>query len=210
MRLSKGFWSVTVIILLLVIDQVSKFWIKTHFMLSEEVRITDWFLIKFTENNGMAMGIELGGKLFLSIFRIIASFAIIYYIYNLIKRNFSLGYIICASLIFAGAVGNIIDSIFYGVIFSASTPFSVAELFPIDGGYNTWLHGKVVDMFYFPLFEFHWPSWFPFIGGEHFEFFQYIFNFADACISVGLFILLIFYRNTFSKSFEKKEKIFES
>ena len=210
MRLSKGFWSITIIILLLVIDQVSKIWIKTHFMLGEEVRIADWFLIKFVENNGMAMGIELGGKLFLSIFRIIASFAIIFYIYNLIKRNFSLGYIICTSLIFAGAVGNIIDSIFYGVTFGESTSCSVAELFPADGGYSTWLHGKVVDMFYFPLFEFNWPSWFPFIGGKHFEFFQYIFNFADACISVGLFVLLIFYRNTFSKSFEKKEKIFES
>ena len=210
MRLSKGFWSVTIIILLLVIDQVSKIWIKTHFMLGEEIQITEWFRIKFVENNGMAMGIELGGKLFLSIFRILASFAIIYYIYNLIRKNFSLGYIICVSLIFAGAVGNIIDSIFYGVTFSESTSYSVAELFPADGGYSTWLHGKVVDMFYFPLFDFKWPSWLPFIGGKHFEFFQYIFNIADACISVGLFILLIFYRNTFANSFEKKEKVFES
>ncbi|MDL2223719.1 lipoprotein signal peptidase [Bacteroidales bacterium OttesenSCG-928-M06] len=206
MKLSKGFWAIAIILLLLFIDQASKIWIKTHMMLYEDIRVFDWFIIRFVENNGMAMGIEVIGKLFLSIFRIIASFAIIYYIYLLIKRNFQLGYIICISMIFAGAVGNIIDSIFYGVIFSESTPYTVATLFPTEGGYGTWLHGKVVDMFYFPLFEFTWPSWIPAIGGTQFEFFRYIFNFADACISVGMVVLLLFYWNTFAKSFEKRKK----
>ena len=209
MKLSKGFWAIAVILLILIADQVLKIWVKTHLYiatdgLQNDIRITNWFFIRFVENNGMAMGIEVIGKLFLSIFRIIASFAIIYYIYILIKRNFKLGYILCVSMIFAGAVGNIIDSIFYGVIFSESTPYTLATLFPPEGGYGTWLHGKVVDMFYFPLFEFTWPSWMPFIAGNTFEFFRYIFNLADASISVGIVILLLFYRNTFSNSFDKK------
>jgi signal peptidase II len=108
-------------------------------------------------------------------------------------------------MIFAGAVGNIVDSIFYGVIFSESTPTQIAVLFPPDGGYGAWLHGKVVDMFYFPLFSFTWPSWIPFLGGSEFEFFKYIFNFADASISVGAVVLLLFYRKTFSLSFENRK-----
>ncbi|MDR0866557.1 MAG: lipoprotein signal peptidase [Candidatus Symbiothrix sp.] len=203
MKLSKGFWAIAVILLILLADQAIKIWIKTHLMLYEEIRITDWFLLRFVENNGMAMGIEVVGKLFLSIFRIIASAGIIYYLYLLVKKNFKLGYIICVSMIFAGAVGNIIDSIFYGVIFSESTPYTVAQLFPLGEEYGTWLHGKVVDMFYFPLFEFTWPSWLPWIGGENFTFFRYIFNLADASISVGVVVLILFFRNTFSKSFEK-------
>jgi signal peptidase II len=205
MKLSKGFWATIVILLILCIDQMIKIWIKTHLMLYEDIRITNWFLLRFVENNGMAMGIDVVGKLFLSIFRIIASFAIIYYIWRLVKKDFGLGYIICVSLIIAGAVGNIIDSIFYGVVFGESVPYSVAALFPPEGGYGTWLHGKVVDMFYFPLFEFTWPSWIPWIGGSNFLFFRYIFNFADASISIGIIVLLLFYRNTFSKSFEQKE-----
>jgi signal peptidase II len=204
MKLSKGLGAVAVILLILCADQIIKIWIKTHLMLYEDIRITDWFLLRFVENNGMAMGIEITGKLFLSIFRIIASFAIIYYIYKLVKKDFRLGYIICVSMIFAGAVGNIIDSIFYGVVFSESAPYSTATLFPPEGGYGTWLRGKVVDMFYFPLFEFTWPSWIPWIGGSDFLFFRYIFNLADASISVGFIILFLFYRNTFSKSFEQK------
>jgi signal peptidase II len=204
MILSKGFWAIAVILLVLFVDQAIKIWIKTHLMLYEDIRITNWFLLRFVENNGMAMGIEVIGKLFLSVFRIIASLAIIYYLYLLVKKNFSLGYIICVSMIFAGAVGNIIDSIFYGVIFSESAPYSVAALFPPEGGYGTWLQGKVVDMFYFPLFEFNWPSWLPWIGGTDFTFFRYIFNLADASISTGIIVLLLFYRNTFSKSFENK------
>jgi signal peptidase II len=203
MKLSKGFWAVLIIVLLLVADQVLKIWIKTHLLLGENIRITSWFHLHFVENNGMAMGIEVMGKLFLSIFRIIASAAIIYYLYRLVKKNFSLPFILCVSLVFAGAVGNILDSIFYGMIFNESTPFQVATLFPSGDRYGTWLHGKVVDMFYFPLFSFDWPSWMPWIGGKEFVFFQYIFNLADAYISVGFIVLLLFFRKTFSESFEK-------
>jgi signal peptidase II len=203
MKLSKGFWAILTILLILSADQILKIWIKTHLYIGEDIRIAHWFYIRFVENNGMAMGIEVIGKLFLSIFRIAASFGIIYYLYLLVKKDFKTGYILCVSMIFAGAVGNIIDSIFYGVIFNESTVYSVATLFPPEGGYGTWLHGKVVDMFYFPLFEFTWPSWMPWIGGNEFVFFRYIFNLADASISVGIAVLLLFYRNTFSGSFEK-------
>lgn len=203
MKISKGLWVILVIVLILSADQILKIWIKTHMHIGEDIRITRWFYIRFVENNGMAMGIEVVGKLFLSVFRIIASFAITYYLYLLVKKNFKTGYIICVSMIFAGAVGNILDSIFYGVIFSESTPYAVATLFPLEGGYGTWLHGKVVDMFYFPLFTFRLPSWIPWIGGNEFEFFRYIFNLADASISVGIGLLILFYHNTFSKSFEK-------
>ena len=202
---AKGIWVILIILLVLILDQTLKIWIKTHFYLGEEYKITNWFIIKFVENNGMAMGIEVIGKLFLSIFRIIATFAMAYYIYYLIQKKFNFGYIICIALIFSGAVGNVIDSIFYGVFFSESTSGNIAVLFPTDGGYGTWLHGKVVDMFYFPFFEFVWPSWIPFLGGTHFEFFRYIFNVADAALSVGIIVLLLFYRNVFSKSFEKQE-----
>jgi signal peptidase II len=203
MKLSKGWGAVAVILLILAADQLLKIWIKTHFFLGEDFRITGWFYIRFVENPGMAMGIEVIGKLFLSIFRILAAFGIIYYLYLLVKRNFKMGYILCVSMIFAGAAGNIIDSILYGIIFSESTPYAISTLFPIEGGYGTWLHGKVVDMFYFPLFEFNWPSWIPWIGGTEFVFFRYIFNLADTSISIGIFILFLFYRNTFSGSFNK-------
>jgi signal peptidase II len=199
----KGFWAVLTILLILAADQMLKIWVKTHLHLGEDIRITGWFYLRFVENNGMAMGIEVIGKLFLSIFRIAASFGIIYYLYLLVKKDLKLGYILCVSMIFAGAVGNILDSVLYGVIFNESTAYSVATLFPPEGGYGTWLHGKVVDMFYFPLFEFNWPAWVPWIGGNEFLFFRYIFNLADTSISVGIAVLLLFYRNTFSGSFEK-------
>jgi len=201
----KAFGAIAIILLILLADQVIKIWVKTHLALSEDIRITDWFYIRFIENKGMAMGIEVFGKLFLTIFRIVASIAIAYYIYMLIRNKFSLSYILLVSMIFAGAVGNIIDSVFYGVIFSESTPMHVAVLFPPEGGYGGWLHGEVVDMFYFPLFSFTWPSWIPWIGGSVFEFFRYIFNLADASISVGIVILLLFFRKTLSSSFEKQE-----
>ena len=199
----KAFGAIAVIFLILLLDQIIKIWVKTHFALGEEVRIAEWFRIRFIENPGMAMGIEVFGKLFLTIFRIVASVAIAYYIYLLIKNKFKFGYILLVSMIFAGAVGNIFDSIFYGVIFSESTPMHVATLFPPEGGYSGWLHGEVVDMFYFPLFHFNWPSWMPWIGGSEFEFFRYIFNLADASISVGIVVLLLFFRKTLSLSFEK-------
>jgi len=202
----KGFWAVAVILLILIIDQIIKIRVKTTMTLYENIAITDWFNIRFIENDGMAMGIQVIGKLFLSIFRIVAVFAIGYYIVQLVKKDFKLSYILFVAMIFAGAIGNIIDSVFYGVIFSESTPTQVAVLFPPEGGYSTWLHGRVVDMFYFPFFRFTWPSWMPFLGGSEFEFFKYIFNFADASISVGAIILLLFYRKTFSLSFEKNKK----
>jgi signal peptidase II len=205
MKLSKGIWAIILILLILCIDQVLKIWIKTHLALYEDIRVTDWFLLRFVENNGMAMGIEVVDKLFLTVFRIIASSAIIYYLYTLIKKGYKLGYILCVSLIFAGAAGNIVDSIFYGKIFGDSSPYQAAILFPEGGGYGSWFQGRVVDMFYFPLFEFYWPSWMPFIGGRDFLFFRYIFNVADASISIGMILLLLFYRKTFSASFEKKK-----
>jgi len=201
----KAIWAITVVLLILIADQILKIWVKTNMMLGENIQITSWFHIRFIENEGMAMGIKVIGKLFLSIFRIIASFAIAYYIYLLIRNNFKLGYIIPVSMILAGAAGNIIDSVFYGVFFSESTYTQVAVIFPPEGGYSSWLHGEVVDMFYFPLFSFTWPSRIPWIGGSEFEFFRYIFNVADASISVGIITLLLFYRKTLSLSFEKQE-----
>jgi signal peptidase II len=202
----KGFCALGVILLILIIDQIIKIEVKTNMTLYENIAITNWFNIRFIENNGMAMGIEVTGKLFLSVFRIIATVAIAYYIYQLVKKDFKLSYILFVSMVFAGAVGNIIDSIFYGVIFNESTPTQIASLFPPEGGYSTWLHGRVVDMFYFPFFSFKLPSWIPFIGRNDFEFFKYIFNFADASISVGAIVLLLFYRKTFSLSFENKKE----
>lgn len=205
MKFSKGFWAVTVILLILIADQSLKIWVKTNMALYESIHITDWFQIYFTENPGMAFGIEVFSKMFLSIFRIIASVAIIYYLFQIIKREFSTGYIICISLIFAGAFGNIIDCIFYGVIFDGSYG-QIATLFPPGGGYSTWLHGRVVDMFYFPVIKSTWPTWMPFWGGEKFIFFSPIFNLADASISVGFAILILFYRKILARDFEAKKE----
>ena len=204
MKFSKGFSAVSVIVLILIVDQLLKIWVKTHMTIDQRFEIFDWFHIRFVENNGMAMGIQVMGKFFLSTFRIIASFLIAYYLYRIVKHGFQKGYIVCIALIFAGAIGNIVDCIFYGEIFSESTTTQVASLFPPGGGYQTWLHGQVVDMFYFPLFETTWPSWVPQVGGSPFVFFSYIFNVADASISVGIAILFLFYRKTFSLSLEKK------
>ena len=199
MRLSKGWGAVCVIMLLLLLDQVLKIWIKTHLQLHESIEITPWFYLYFTENPGMAFGIEVIGKLFLSLFRIVAVGFIGYYLYKLVKANQSFGFIACISMILAGAVGNIIDSVFYGVVFDHSFG-QVATFLPAEGGYDTWLHGKVVDMFYFPLIQTHFPDWFPLWGGEEFIFFRPIFNLADSAICVGVFLLLLFYRQTLSDS----------
>ena len=204
MRISKGKGAAFIVMLLLLLDQVIKIWIKTHFQLHESVEITPWFYIYFTENPGMAFGIEVIGKLFLTIFRIIAVGFIGYYLYKIVKQNYRFGFIACVALVLAGAVGNIIDSIFYGVIFDHSYG-QVAAFMPEGGGYAPWFHGKVVDMFYFPLIQTTWPDWVPIYGGQEFIFFRPIFNLADSAICVGVFALLLFYRHTLTKSLSKEE-----
>lgn len=166
--------------------------------LHESIEITPWFYIYFTENNGMAFGIEIISKLFLSIFRLVAVVLIGYYLYKIVKENYRIGFIVCISLILAGALGNIIDSVFYGVIFDHSYG-QLATFMPEAGGYASWFHGKVVDMLYFPLFSFYWPEWMPVVGGEEFVFFRPIFNLADSAITVGVVLLLICYRKNLAK-----------
>lgn len=195
--------AVLIIVAVLLIDQVLKFWIKTNMFLGEEFSVIGhWFLIHFVENNGMAFGFEFAGeygKIFLSLFRIVAVVGIAWYMVKLVKRpDIPMGFIACVALIFAGAVGNIIDSAFYGLIFSDSYG-RVAELFPDGGGYASFLHGKVVDMFYFPLLSGRYPSWVPIFGGEDFLFFRPVFNVADSAITVGIFSVIIFYWRLFSR-----------
>lgn len=191
--LTKGQLSLFIIFAVLIIDQIIKIWVKTHMFWHESIRITDWFFIYFTENNGMAFGMEFIGKLFLTSFRIVAVALIIWYLVKIIRQNLKTGYIVCISLILAGAIGNIIDCVFYGVIFSESTHGTIANFVPVGEGYSEWLYGKVVDMFYFPIIDTNWPEWMPFVGGEHFIFFSPIFNFADAAISCGIIALILFY-----------------
>ena len=194
--------SALIVVLVLLIDQVLKIWIKTNMAVGDEFSVMGhWFIIHFVENNGMAFGFEFGGeygKIFLSLFRVAAVFGIGYYILKLVKKDIPMGFIVCASLIFAGAIGNIIDSAFYGIIFSDSYG-QVAKLFPSGGGYATFLHGRVVDMFYFPIVSGNYPSWIPFLGGGDFQFFRPVFNVADSSISVGIFAIIIFYRSEFSE-----------
>ena len=194
MKLSNGKLAALIIALVIVIDQAFKIWVKTHFYYGEEVEITSWFKLLFIENNGMAFGMELGSKLLLTLFRIIASGAFIYYLWRLRNSDdVPKGYIACIALITAGALGNVIDCIAYGLIFNNPMPPQVAQLFPPDGGYATLFNGRVVDMLYFPLCEWNWPQWMPMIGGNHFVFFQPIFNIADASLSVSVIVLILFY-----------------
>lgn len=198
--LTKGHLSVFIVLGTLILDQIIKIEVKTTMFYSEAIHITDWFYLYFVENSGMAFGIQIIPKVVQSIARIIFASVIIWYIVKLVKANYKCGFIVCVSFILAGAVGNIIDSIFYGVIFSRSTPSEIATFVPVGHGYADWLYGKVVDMFYFPLVEFNWPGWMPFIGGEHFIFFSPIFNFADAAISCGMFIIILFYSRSLNHS----------
>ena len=194
MKLTNGKLAALIIALVIVIDQAVKIWVKTHFYYGEELEITSWFKLLFIENNGMAFGMELGSKLLLTLFRIIASAAFIYYLWRLRNRtDIPKGYIACIALITAGALGNVIDCVAYGLIFNNPMPPQVAQLFPPDGGYATLFNGRVVDMLYFPLCEWNWPQWMPMIGGDHFVFFQPIFNVADASLSVSVIVLILFY-----------------
>lgn len=191
-----------VILVLLVLDQAFKIWIKTNMMIGEEFSVIgNWFMIHFIENNGMAFGMELEGswgKILLSMFRIVAVSAIGWYLCGLARKKAPWGLILSISLIFAGALGNILDSAFYGLIFNDSY-YQVASMFPESGGYASFLHGRVVDMLYFPLIEGNFPKWIPFWGGEHFIFFRPVFNLADSYITVGVVLILLFHRKYFSK-----------
>lgn len=198
--MSRTHKSILVILLILIADQVSKFIIKTNMMLGEEIPVIgNWFIIHFTENDGMAFGWDIpgsAGKLILTLFRIVAVIGIGFYLRFLIRQKAHLGLVMCISLILAGALGNIIDSVFYGVIFNDSL-YQVAEFLPEEGGYGTLMHGKVVDMFYFPVISGKYPEWFPFWKNQEFVFFRPVFNVADSSISVGVIIILIFQKQFF-------------
>jgi signal peptidase II len=213
--MKRSHWAVLIILIVLILDQASKIYVKTHFEYGGGFDIfgIKWAKIYFVENKGMAYGLELGGvygKLLLSLFRIIMILVLIYILAKLIESKEKLSLIISFSLIIAGAFGNIIDSAFYGMIFSETPKFhgGIAQLFPEGGGYAGFLHGKVVDMLYFPMVDTYLPGWIPFWGGERFIFFQPVFNIADSAITVGVISLLLFNRSYFkNKSEEKKEKI---
>lgn len=188
--------------LVLLVDQTSKILVKTNMTLGQSIPILgNWGILHFTENAGMAFGLEIGGeygKLILSIFRLIAVAFIGVYLYHIIRKKAHAGLIVCVSMILAGALGNIIDSIFYGKIFTESYFNQVAQIFPDDGGYAPLLHGHVVDMLYFPIIQTQLPSWLPFFGGQEFVFFRPVFNVADSAITIGVFTLLVFQKRFFA------------
>jgi signal peptidase II len=218
-KLYKYRFPLLTVFLVLLIDQSIKLYIKTHYFLQEEHAVAgDWFILHFTENPGMAFGMQMGGsygKLMLSIFRILASVFGVYYIIKIVRQKMHTGYIICVAMILAGAVGNIIDSMFYGLIFDKGMVldpetqqyvqyYGLAEF--SSQGYSSFLHGCVVDMFYFPIVSGTFPDWMPIWGGEDFEFFRPVFNFADASISVGVVIILLFQKRFFRHGEKKKEE----
>lgn len=201
----KAWMAVAIVVAILLIDQIIKIEVKTNMTLGEAKRVTDWFYIEFIENNGMAYGMKFINKLVLSLFRLFAIGFIGYYLAKIIKKDVApLGYIVLIAMVLAGAAGNLIDCLFYGLIFDASTPFTVSQFVPFGEGYSTFLHGKVVDMFYFPIIQTTWPEWVPYFGGSEYVFFSPVFNFADACISVGVVALLLFYRKQLEFLFSNK------
>lgn len=210
--LMKGYTKpLALIFIVLLIDQISKIWVKLNMTLGQEFNILGHkLMIHFTENNGMAFGMEFGGeagKLFLSLFRIIAVLGIGYGITYMIKHKYNRGFILNVALIFAGALGNILDSTFYGILFSESSWYETARLFPAEGGYESVFHGKVVDMIYAPLVAGIYPSWVPFFGGEDFLFFRPVFNVADSAISIGVVLILLYQKRYFKEEHIEKESI---
>ena len=203
---------VFLILVILFADQALKFYIKTHFFIGHEVKVLgmNWFRLHFVENEGMAWGWKMGGdwgKVALTLFRLVAVIAGVFIIRDFIRKKYHPGFIYCSALIFAGATGNLIDSMFYGMIFSGSDPYvqNIAHFMSKEPAYGTFLHGKVVDMLYFPLItNTHFPSWFPVWGGDEFEFFRPVFNIADASISVGVITILVF-QNQFFKKHKEQE-----
>lgn len=198
-----------IIALILIVDQISKIYIKTNFFLGEEIRVFEWFRILFVENEGMAWGMKLPGaygKLLLTSFRLLAIVGIGYWLYDSIRKKLPTVVLVALCLVFAGAFGNIIDSVFYGVIFNDSVN-QVATLFPEGGGYGILFHGKVVDMLYFPIWSGYLPEWVPFRGGQYFTFFEPVFNIADTSISIGIGLLLLFNKSAFPKPTTEKEKM---
>ncbi|MGH2622210.1 MAG: lipoprotein signal peptidase [Sphingobacterium sp.] len=202
---------VALIVIILLIDQISKFWVKMNMTIGQDFKVLgDKILIHFIENPGMAYGMEFGGeygKLFLTVFRILAVLGIGYGLFYMVKNKYHRGFTLNVALILAGALGNIIDSVFYGVIFSESTQVQKAVLFPEGGGYASLLHGKVVDMLYFPILNGTFPTWFPIWGGEDFLFFRPVFNIADSAISIGVILILIFQKRYFKEEHEEKSNI---
>ena len=198
--MSLGKKSLLFIILILIIDQILKIWVKTHMQIGDEIHLFGKFgMLHFIENNGMAFGMEMGGKLgkfILSLFRIVAIFGIGWFLSSLIRKKTNLALILAVSAIMAGAIGNMIDSAFYGIIFNESFN-QPAVLFPPEGGYSSFLHGRVVDMFYFPIINTQWPDWSPFRPGESFVFFRPVFNIADSSITCGVISIILFQKKMF-------------
>lgn len=217
---TKGRIALLVIFGVLIADQLIKVAVKTNMYWHQSENVfkwlydklgidatpPTWFYIYFTENNGMAFGLEIIDKLFLTTFRIVAVCAIGWFLYKFVKKGMKTGFIVCISMILAGALGNIIDCVFYGVLFNESTYSQIATFLPEGGGYAPWLYGRVVDMFYFPIIDTHWPEWMPFVAGERFIFFSPIFNFADAAISCGIIALILFYGKYLGEIMEHTKK----
>ena len=200
--ISAGWLALIIAFVVIIADQTLKIWIKTNFYIGEDYEIFRWFHIKFIENNGMAFGLELWNKLVLTFGRIIAVALFVWFIIKVKDiKGIRKGFIVAVALIAAGAAGNIFDCVFYGKIFNNPMPPQVAEIFPADGGYAGWFEGKVVDMHYFPFFEFYWPEGMPVVGGSYYEFFAYIFNIADSSICIGVALLILFYSKDASVAF---------
>lgn len=202
--IGRGWLALIIGLVVVVADQVLKIWVKTNFYLGEDYEIFPWFHLKFIENNGMAFGLELWNKILLTVGRIVAVGAFVWFILKIKDyKDIRLGFLVAVALISAGALGNIFDCVFYGRIFNNPMPPEIATIFPAEGGYAPWLEGKVVDMLFFPLASFYWPEWIPGIGGSYYEFFAYIFNIADSSICIGVFMIILFYSKDASIAFRK-------